>query len=237
MSVPPSAKEDRLAEATVLNFVWSHVLVSAAASLRQCESFCQALKEQVLPAMLEYTKHALFHELDISVGSLIGFSHVDHETEKMSEEMSLCLDCAFVMLVLSFPQHKASSTMFSSNQDLLARYPEFQFDREKDLISLRYFRNVMATALLLKVPLGDTSRLLSIAGRIVDGSDTALKRRRHDISNMKKRLLICHREGDFSLIRSFAAQSGVVMFVVDNQLKGLDEEEWGKENNDSNISD
>jgi hypothetical protein len=158
-------------ERSILDYVYKHMMdVSFGEEVYGCDFFCRALREEALPQMMETIQLRERNDLDIKVAIAIGMKALEgHISKRMKkvDEMRLCLEAAFIMLVISRPD--SAPLLLKTTEEMVTRYPEFITVPEPELRVLISFRNVMVIAMQCISPRYNKNRLLTVVTRIVEG--------------------------------------------------------------------
>jgi hypothetical protein len=162
-------REDKCA----IDFVYGHLTqISFGSIINGNTCLCEALRSEILPRMCSLIKRAekLKQALDIKMGEDVGIKVLTTTTDrklKKADELRICLDAAFVMLLL-YRQY-APQMAVRHAEEMLQLYPEFLNIHGDELKCLMTYRNVMNVAMQCICPRFNKNRLLVLVTRIVEG--------------------------------------------------------------------
>lgn len=188
----PSLDEN---EKAIVDYVYKHMLdVAFGESIYTCDFFCKALREEILPKMMETIKLRAQGDLNIKIATDIGMKSIGDKVDRLKkeDEKRICLEASFIMLIISRPD--SSACLIKSKEEMLAKYPEFGSSTDNELRTLISFRNVMVIAMQSITPRYNKNRLLTIVTRIVEGRTKRYVTGSGQTECTSKRVLIYERE-------------------------------------------
>jgi hypothetical protein len=187
--------EEKCQEKAILDFVYKHMMdVSFGEAVYGCEFFCTALRDQILPRMMETVKSRDRHELPAKLATDIGMKFLAPTMTKLKKEneLRICLEAAFIMLIMSRSDNATSHV--NTTEEMLEKYPEFSNIHDGELKILMSFRNLMVIAMQSIVPRYNKNRLLTLVTRIVEGRSKRYITGSGQTQSTANRVLIYERE-------------------------------------------
>jgi hypothetical protein len=187
--------ENNTDDNVVIEYVYKHMIdVSFGEAVNTCDFFCAALKDEILPRMMDTIKRRDRFDLHIKLSTDIGLKVLGSRVPKLrkEDEMRMCLEAAFIMLMISRPD--SADSLIKSKEEMLLKYPEFSGMSEGELRVLISFRNVMVVAMQAICPRYNKNRLLTLVTRIVEGRTKKYITGSGQTDSTSHRVLIYQRE-------------------------------------------